>query len=257
MIVPSQRYWDERQLRRSRISHELQRSETNLILMKAKHQIGLLVATAALVASLVFSLRSTPRKTAEGPTAPSPSTSRSHPARETIVLVADHDVSLVKRFGRVLRGPELDVGFRTFTSGTEEYNTALHFTFPDELKDKPIQSAVLKLYYRDAWGSFSNRAVTAHRITEHWSEASARFTMGRDASFATNIVGGREARWFSWNATELVRFWTTHPVENFGVLLVSEAPGPNDNSFRFASTRTTNQTFYPALEITYSGSVPR
>jgi len=220
-------------------------------------RIAILLAGAALATVAFLFLRSPKPAESRGLSAPIGRDADPAPSPEMFVLVADRDVSLVKRFGRVLRSPELDVGFRTFTIGTEDYNTALHFTVPDDLRDKPIHSAVLRLYYQGAWGSFSNRAVTAHRLTEPWSEASARFTIGRDAAFATNIVGGREARWISWDATELVRFWTTHAAENFGVLLVPEPAGLNDNSFRFTSTRTTNLSFYPALEITCSNSVRR
>ena len=218
-------------------------------------RIGIVLAAAALAMAAIFFFRSpkeSPTPSASIGDSPDPASSL-----ETFVLLADRDVSLVKRFGRVFRGSELDVGFRTFTIGTEDYNAALHFALPDDLKDKPIQSAVLKLYYFDAWGSFSNRVIIAHRVTENWSESNVRFTIGRDAAFATNIVGGREARWISWDATAVARFWAAHPAENFGVLLVPEPTGLNDNSFRFASTRTTNLSFYPALEITCSNSVPR
>lgn len=219
--------------------------------MRLRNRIAILIAALVVIICAALSFRAVQKNRSPTLVRPGPSTPAASLSAETFILVADRSASVLRSSGQARRGDELDVGFRTFTTGTEAYQTALHFTVPADLREKGVQRATLKIFYRDAWGTFNNRTVTAHRITENWSEASVRFTIGRDSAFATNIVGGRDFGWVSWEATEAVRYWAAHPDENFGVLLVPDPTGLMDNSFRFASTRFADPAFHPVLEVTY------
>ena len=176
-----------------------------------------------------------------------------NPIPDTLTLVADRAASLTSS-SSPLRGPELDVGVRIWVTGRVEYNTAVHFTLPPGLGERTIQKAVLKLCYLGSWGNNDKRTVTAHRLTEKWSEFATPFTIGRESAFATNIVGGPTAGWVLWDATATVQYWVAHPGENFGILLGSDPTHPRENSLRFASTRFEDVSLYPVLEIISSDS---
>jgi hypothetical protein len=115
----------------------------------------------------------------------------------------------------------------------------------------------LKLCYLFSWGTNDKRPVTAHRLTEKWSEFATPFTIGRESAFATNMAGGLIAGWVLWDATAAVQHWVAHPDENFGVLLDFDPSSPAQSSLRFASTRFEDATLHPVLEIISSGSAQR
>jgi hypothetical protein len=123
------------------------------------------------------------------------------------------------------------------------------------LENRRIEKVVLKLCYVASWGTNDKRPVTAHRLTEKWSEFATPFTVGREPAFSTNVVGGPIAGWVEWDATAALQYWVAHPGENFGILLCTDRSGVPDNSLRFASTRFQDDSLRPVLEVVSSSAV--
>lgn len=143
-----------------------------------------------------------------------------------------------------------DVGYRNLGS-IAEFRAAIRFPLPATLEPTLIQSATLKLYYFDAWGSFDSRSVRAYRVLQSWSETGGFFDVPRDGSFTEATVGGTNFRWITWDVTAAARFWAADPATDFGIMLVADPAGSSDNAFRFYSREFTNASYQPVLEIVY------
>jgi hypothetical protein len=148
------------------------------------------------------------------------------------------------------RDSELDVGFRALAFATNEYRAALHFVLPSSLNSAFIQRATLSLYYFDAWGSFNNRAIYAHRLLEPWTEFGTFFNIQRAPASSSALVGGQNFRVINWDVTDAARVWAANPATNFGLMLVASPGGILDNTFRFYSQR--QSTNYTVLQIDYT-----
>ncbi|MCX6921966.1 MAG: DNRLRE domain-containing protein, partial [Verrucomicrobia bacterium] len=167
---------------------------------------------------------------------------------EVITVSADQDASAA--WYANFNDSENQVGYRTFGS-VEEFRAAIRFPLPAALESAWIQSATLKLYYFDAWGSFDSRSVRAHRILQSWSEADVFFDAPRDSSFTETTVGGTNFRWISWDVTAAARLWVANSATNFGIMLVADPAGSSDNAFRFYSREFADPAYRPVLEVTY------
>ena len=150
-------------------------------------------------------------------------------------------------------GHELTVGFRTFAGGqTHEYRSLLSFRLPEHFESARVRAATFKMYYADAWGSFSPRMIRVHSMPGSWDELAPSFHTSHVPPVAESSVGGTRFGFVSWDATPLVRMWSGNTKSNHGVVLIADPIGLTDNAFRFHSCENVNSGVRPVLEFDYS-----
>jgi hypothetical protein len=173
----------------------------------------------------------------------------------TIVTVSAIQDAYAGSSGTLYNDGELDVGYRQFVDGSVSYRSAIRFDLPASLSGKVIQSATLKLYYFDAWESFSPQAVHVHRATQSWTEDAFPSDLSYDPGSVESLVGGSgtEFRWINWDVTSIVRLWVNNSASNFGLILASSGAS---NTVRFISRESEAQAFQPLLEIQYLDQAP-
>lgn len=111
-------------------------------------------------------------------------------------------------------------------------------------------------------GSAAPEPVTAHRITNSWSEGSVTWnlretgtnwdTAGGDFEYqpiATTLVGAPNQR-YEWDVSTLVQGWVDGSYPNDGVVLVAGIDGMTGE--RFYTSDTADATQRPGLTITYA-----
>ncbi|MGB5344827.1 MAG: DNRLRE domain-containing protein, partial [Woeseia sp.] len=111
-------------------------------------------------------------------------------------------------------------------------------------------------------GSGSQDPVSAHRITNQWSEAAVTWnrrevgtnwdTPGVDfdsAAVATTLVGPPNGR-FEWNIAPLVQGWVDGSFPNHGVVLVAATAGMSGE--RFYTSDAMDSPRHPSLDVTYA-----
>ena len=123
-----------------------------------------------------------------------------------------------------------------------------------------ILEATLSLHRQS--GSGADQPVSAHRITNSWSEDSVSWnrresgtnwdTAGGDfdnIAVATTPVGPANER-YEWNITPLVQGWVDGSYPNYGVALVAAIAGmPGSDSIRAMSRNLDRR---PSLSVTYA-----
>jgi hypothetical protein len=131
-----------------------------------------------------------------------------------------------------------------------------HFRFDlGTLAELPVQ-ATLNVYQRRAMAA-GCLDVTAHRITQSWSEATVTWTNqpAHDVSVARACVGDSFAPGFkSFDLTLLVQGWIQGAVPNFGVVIrdPDESPAGAARPLHAASREDADLTHRPYLELRFA-----
>ena len=111
-------------------------------------------------------------------------------------------------------------------------------------------------------GSAPDEPISAHRITNDWSENSVTWnwrktgrnwnTGGGDydnTAIATTLVGGSGNQRFNWDITSLVQDWVNGSFPNYGVILVAGVAGMVGE--RFYTSDESYEDRRPRLSVTY------
>ncbi len=146
------------------------------------------------------------------------------------------------------------------SASSDTTRTLLRFNMEAIPVGARIMGATLSLYRQS--GSGANQPVSAHRITNSWSESSVTWnrrrsgtnwnTVGGDfeiAAIATTPVGPTNQR-YEWNITPLAQGWVSARYPNYGVVLVAAIAGmPGE---RFYTSDHADSSLHPRLSITYA-----
>ncbi len=146
------------------------------------------------------------------------------------------------------------------SAGNDTTRSLLRFKMSAIPAGARILEATLSLYRKS--GSGADQPVSAHRITNPWSEASVTWlsretgtnwgTAGADfdhMAVATTPVGPQNRR-YEWNIRPLVQGWVDGSYPNYGVVLAAAVNGMPGEEF-FTSDNA-DPTKRPSLSITYA-----
>ncbi|MEW6606910.1 MAG: DNRLRE domain-containing protein, partial [bacterium] len=107
----------------------------------------------------------------------------------------------------------------------KEYRVLAKFDLSSIPKNDRIAYAGIGLWYQGWMGNNNNRWVDVYRIDRNWEEMNATWNnmyYNYAAPSYDNIeVGGQYAKYFYWNATELVKKWYDNSYSNYGVMFIS------------------------------------
>ena len=146
------------------------------------------------------------------------------------------------------------------SASNDKTRTLLGFTMDSIPYGVKILEATLSLHRQS--GSGADQPVSAHRITNPWSEDSVTWnsretgtnwdTVGADfdnMAVATTPVGPVNER-YEWNIKQLVQGWVDGSYPNYGVALTAAISGmPGE---RFNTSNHADPSRRPSLSITYT-----
>ncbi|MFN2525439.1 MAG: DNRLRE domain-containing protein [Actinomycetota bacterium] len=151
-------------------------------------------------------------------------------------------------------GAQLTDRLPVATGGTSKYRAAAQFDLAGIPANAAVSSARLSLAYNSCLVTCpTGDQIDVHRITQSWSYNSTSSQLAFNATRAATAAVPQFAGSMDWTVTTLVEDWLDGAFPNFGFLLkrnseVANAGGPN-----FPSSRSSDFSVTPKLEITYTG----
>ncbi|GAB4406560.1 MAG: hypothetical protein Kow00123_19210 [Anaerolineales bacterium] len=118
-----------------------------------------------------------------------------------------------------------------------------------------IQSAYLQLYLRYAQpGGTTTNMIDVHRVTGSWTEGGVTWNNqpGHSTTIYSGIPVGMTTGWYSWDLTQLVRYWYDGDYPNYGVKLLSR----DETTCNMRQFDSRENTYDPRLVITYGTPTP-